>query len=92
VDPRQGGTTAERRPRAGFLAVEIGQKRQDPVVSLELEAARGLGVWQLHLTSVPAGGSCPQQAFRAIRVASRLSDRLHPGSPSHRRMAERKQH
>ena len=91
MDPRQIGTVADRRSRAGFLPVEIGQKRQDSVVSLELEAARGLGVRQLHLTSVPAGGSRPEQAFRAIRDASRLSHRLHPGSTSHRRVAEREQ-
>src|SRR6266700_4647656 len=67
LDARPGGDVAGRQSRTGLLAHEARQNGAGATLFAHRSAAtRSAGVWKLHLTPVPAGGSCPQQALPAI--------------------------
>src|ERR1035438_3262774 len=92
LDARPRGHVAGGQSRTGFRADET---RQDgtgtTVVSDYAESPGGAGVWKLYLTSLPAGGSCPQQALPAVRRPGHISGGLHHRSASQRRVADGEQ-
>ena len=83
LDAGPGGHAASGKSRTGLPADEARQDRTDPTfLAHRPAAASGTRLWELHLTSLPAGGSCPQQALPAIRKPGFIPRRLHHGSAS----------
>ena len=46
-----------------FTLPQARQIRAGSTFRFEQTATGRIGLWQLHLTTIPAGGSCPQQAL-----------------------------
>jgi len=91
VDAGSRGNSEYRRSRPGFLAPECGPQRIGSALGVEQATTGGARFRQLHLTSVSAGGSCPQQTLRAIRKPRCVPRGLHHRGTSQRRVADAEQ-
>jgi len=92
VDARSRGRSAGWQSGAGFF---VDEARQDStgatVLSDRAESSGRAGLWKLHLTALPAGGSPPEQALQRVRRPDYISRGLHHRGASQRRLADGEQ-
>src|ERR1700722_13811511 len=85
------GTLHVGDPAPDFSLFKLDKSERVSTLGTKPTATRGFGIRQLHVTAFPAGGSCPQQALRAVSRASCVPGCVHYRSPSERCVADGEQ-
>jgi len=78
----RGGTMLIGDAAGDFALEKIDKSGTIRLSETECTAAGRFDFWKLYLTAVPAGGSRPQQALRAVQGSRCLSGRIHHRSAS----------
>src|SRR5581483_408331 len=92
VDARPRGKLKYWRSCSRFFTRHARQVIQRAFVGTECETTRRDDLWQLHLTTFPAGGSRSQQTLRSVRATGCLSRGVYHRSAPKRYLADAEQY